>query len=201
MLNYSLIILGYLFGSVASAIIVCKALGLSDPRSGGSNNPGATNVLRLHGKQAAALTLAGDVLKGVIPVLIAHQFTDSNLIIGLTGLAAFLGHLYPIFFGFKGGKGVATFIGVLFATHWMLELGFVGIWLIMAGLFRYSSLSALTAAAAMPIMSYLFLGSKELIITTSIMAVLLFWRHQSNIKNLWSGKESKIGKKKTAENN
>lgn len=196
MLIYSLIILGYLFGSVASAIIVCKALGLSDPRSGGSNNPGATNVLRLHGKQAAALTLAGDVLKGVIPVLIAHQVTDSSLIIGLTGLAAFLGHLYPIFFGFKGGKGVATFIGVLFATHWMLGLGFVIIWLLMAGVFRYSSLAALSAAAAMPFTSFYFLGSKELIITTSIMAILLFWRHQSNIKNLLSGKESKLGKKK-----
>ncbi len=201
MLIYSFIILGYLFGSVASAIIVCKSLGLSDPRSGGSNNPGATNVLRLHGKQAAALTLAGDVLKGVFPVLIAHQFTDSHLIIGLTGLAAFLGHLYPIFFGFKGGKGVATFIGVLFATHWVLGLGFVVIWLLMAMLFRYSSLSALTAATAMPFMSFYFLGSKELIIITSIMAVLLFWRHQSNIRNLLSGKESKIGKKESDETN
>lgn len=193
---FILILTGYLFGSIASAVVVCRACSLSDPRTAGSNNPGATNVLRLHGKPAAAMTLAGDVLKGVIPVLLAHYLTDSNLIIGLTGLAAFLGHLYPVFFQFKGGKGVATFIGVLSATHWILGLGFVGIWSLVALLFRYSSLSALVAAACMPALSYYFLASSELVIINSIMAILLFWRHRSNIQNLLNGTESKLGQKK-----
>ncbi len=190
-----LILIGYLLGSLASAVIVCKLIGLSDPRSSGSNNPGATNVLRLHGKEAAILTLAGDVLKGVLPVLLARILNAEPLIIALTGLAAFLGHLFPLFFGFKGGKGVATLVGVLIASHWLLGTAFILSWLFMAFLFRYSSLSALIASALAPFFSKWILGANEYVITFTLMAALLFWRHGSNIKHLMDGTEDKIGKK------
>ena len=195
MMDYFFILLGYLFGSVASAVIVCKLMGLTDPRTAGSKNPGATNVLRLHGKSVAAVTLLGDVLKGVIPVLLARYWSDSNLVISLTGLAAFLGHLYPVFFGFKGGKGVATLLGVLFATDWTLGVSFVVIWLVMAKLFHYSSLSALTAAALIPFIAYSIEGILPIVFSTCVMAILLFWRHKSNIQNLRNGTEKKLGQK------
>ncbi len=195
MLLYSLILIGYLSGSLASAVIVCKLLGLADPRTEGSNNPGATNILRLHGKKVAILTLAGDSLKGVFPVLLARYVNAPDLIIAFTGLAAFLGHLYPVFFGFRGGKGVATLLGVLFATHYLLGLAFSICWLIMAFTFRYSSLSALVAAALVPFFSKWILGANEYVFTFSLMTILLFWRHRSNIRNLVSGEEDKIGEK------
>lgn len=183
-------------GSIASAILVCKLFGLDDPRSKGSGNPGATNVMRLHGKKAAMLTLAGDVLKGVIPVLLAIALGASELIIALCGLAAFLGHLFPIFFNFKGGKGVATLIGVLFATHWLLGLAYILSWSFFALLFRYSSLAALLSAVLTPLYSWLILQNINVLICHSVMAVLLLWRHRLNIRKLIAGTEEKIGQKK-----
>ncbi len=194
-ISSALVTAAYLLGSIASAILICRLFGLSDPRVGGSGNPGATNVLRLHGKKAAILTLAGDVLKGVIPVLIAKALTGSELIIALCGLAAFFGHLFPIFFKFKGGKGVATLIGVLFATHWLLGLAYVGTWLLSTLLFRYSSLSALIAAVLTPVYSWFVLQSIGFIVCHIIMVIALIWRHRSNIQSLIAGTESKIGKK------
>ena len=191
-----LIAIAYLMGSIASAILVCKLFGLDDPRSEGSGNPGATNVMRLHGKKAAILTLAGDLLKGVIPVLLAKVLGSSEIIIALCGLAAFLGHLFPIFFSFKGGKGVATLIGVLFATHWLLGLAYVFSWAFFALLFRYSSLAALLSAVLTPLYSWLILQNIYVLICHSVMAVLLLWRHQANIRKLIAGTEDKIGQKK-----
>lgn len=187
------IILGYLSGSIASAVLVSKVMGLDDPRLAGSGNPGATNVLRLHGKMAAALTLAGDVVKGILPVLIARAVGVHDFIIALTGMAAFLGHLYPVFFNFKGGKGVATFIGVLSASYWLLGLAFIGTWLIMAAIFRYSSLSAIIAAILTPLYSWLLMPSRAYFICFSAMSALLIWRHRSNIMNILAGTEDKIG--------
>ena len=202
-MDISLILLAYLLGSVSSAVVVCKLLQLEDPRTQGSKNPGATNVLRLYGKKAAIPTLAVDVLKGIVPVVIGHSLNSSDMILACIGLAAFSGHLFPVFFHFKGGKGVATFVGVLFGTYWVLGLAFMGTWLLMAAIFRYSSLSGLTAAAMTPAYTALLLesslntsfNSEWLIFSTLLMAILLFWRHTSNIKNLLSGKEDKIGAK------
>jgi len=191
-----LVAIAYLLGSIASAILICRLFGLSDPRVGGSGNPGATNVMRLHGKKAAILTLAGDVLKGVVPVLLAKAIGSSELIIALCGLAAFFGHLFPIFFKFKGGKGVATLVGVLFATHWILGLAYIATWGITALVFRYSSLSALVAATLTPLYSWLILQDIGFTVCHALMATVLIWRHRSNIKNLIAGTENKIGKKK-----
>lgn len=192
-----LLILSYLLGSIASAILVCRVLGLSDPRAGGSGNPGATNVLRLHGKRAAIMTLAGDVLKGVIPVLLAKLLGQPAWVVAGCGLLAFAGHLFPVFFAFKGGKGVATLIGVLFASHWLIGTGFVLTWLLVAALFRYSSLAALVAALTSPAYTWYVLQELPFIICHAIMVVLLFWRHRSNIRNLLNGSEGKIGKPKS----
>ena len=190
-----LIFIAYLMGSIASAILVCKLFGLADPRSEGSGNPGATNVMRLHGKKAAILTLAGDVLKGVIPVLLAKAIGSSELIVALCGFAAFLGHLFPIFFKFKGGKGVATLVGILFATHWLLGLAYVVSWLLAAFIFRYSSLAALLAALLTPLYSWFILQNTAYLITQALMVAFLIWRHQSNIRKLIAGTEDKIGQK------
>ena len=187
---------GYLLGSVSTAIITCKLMGLADPRTVGSNNPGATNVLREGGKKAAAITLFGDMLKGLIPVLIAVILDMPDEVIAATGVAAFLGHLYPVFYGFKGGKGVATILGVLLGIHWQLGLGTILIWLAMAFTFRYSSLSALVAAAGSPVLSWFITGSQVITASVAVMATILIWRHRSNIKNLLSGKEDRIGSKK-----
>jgi len=195
LLPYVFVIAGYLFGSIASAIVVCRLLGLSDPRTQGSGNPGATNVLRLHGKWPALLTLTGDLLKGLLPVLLARAFEQPDTVVALTALAAFLGHLYPVFFGFQGGKGVATLIGVLIGLHWMIGLGFVLTWLIMALLFRYSSLSAITAAMLTPIYTAWLLPNLLVVGVTSVMTLLLIWRHRSNIRNLAQGTEGKLGAK------
>ena len=195
LINIAMVVAGYLCGSVASAVIVCRLMGLEDPRRGGSGNPGATNVLRLHGKTGAALTLAGDVLKGLLPVAAAVWLGLPHPVVALTGLAAFGGHLYPVFFGFKGGKGVATLIGVLFGTWWLLGVLFVITWALVAAISRYSSLSALTAAALTPLYTWLVLPEGAYIVCFSLMAALLFWRHRTNIRNLLAGTESKIGVK------
>lgn len=188
---------GYLLGSVSTAIITCKIMGLSDPRTVGSNNPGATNVLREGGKKAAVITLLGDMLKGLVPVLIAVISGMQNEVIAAAGVAAFLGHLFPLYYGFKGGKGVATILGVLLGIHWMLGLGTIGIWLFTAVTFRYSSLSALVAAIGSPVLTWFITQSPVITGSVCFMAALLIWKHKSNIQNLLSGKEDKIGAKKS----
>jgi glycerol-3-phosphate acyltransferase PlsY len=187
-----LVVGGYLCGSISTAIIVCRLMGLPDPRTEGSRNPGATNVARLGGKKAAALTLAGDMLKGLAPVLIAHALHASPTILAATALAAFLGHLYPVFFGFQGGKGVATALGVIYGLYWPVGLLTTGIWLAMAIVFRYSSLAALTAILLTPPGFMWLLPERPIVIAMVVLTVLLFWRHRSNITNLLSGEEGKI---------
>lgn len=196
LLDYSLIIASYLIGSLSSAIIVCKIMRLPDPRGEGSGNPGATNVLRFGGKKAAAITLTGDMLKGLIPVLIVKYLDMSVLTIALVGLAAFLGHLYPVFFQFKGGKGVATMLGVMFGFSWWIGLATAGTWLFVAKILRISSLSALIATALAPVYVWLWFNHNEAITVTVVMTVILFWRHRSNIQNMIKGTEDAIGKDK-----
>lgn len=199
------IVLAYLIGSLSFAVLVSKAVGLNDPRSYGSGNPGATNVLRSGNRKAAALTLLLDGFKGWLPVFIVSRFgaqwgldgTD----VALVGLAAFLGHLYPIFFRFKGGKGVATAAGVMLAFEPMLGLGLLAIWILVALVFRYSSLAALVAALASP-MLYMagtngwWTVQGPILLAIIAMSLLLIWRHRSNISNLFAGKEGKLGSKK-----
>ena len=192
LINIVLIFLAYLLGSISAAILVCKLLGLSDPRTGGSGNPGTTNVMRLHGKTAAFLTLTGDVFKGITPVLLAKVIVGSEFIIALSGLAAFLGHIFPIYFKFKGGKGVATLIGILLATHWLLGLAYVITWILTAAIFRYSSLAALIATLSIPFYTYFLEQNFQYTVSFSMIAVILFWRHKSNIYNLLNNKERKI---------
>ncbi|MDZ7804760.1 glycerol-3-phosphate 1-O-acyltransferase PlsY [Thiohalophilus sp.] len=194
-IDYSLIAGAYLLGSLSSAIIVCKLAGLPDPRGTGSGNPGATNVLRLGSKRAAAITLLGDMLKGLLPVLLAVTLQVSPLVLGLVGFAAFVGHLYPVFFQFKGGKGVATLLGVLFGFSFWVGLATAATWLFIAKGLKISSLSALVAMALAPVYTWLILGPAwELVIASAAMAVLSFWRHRSNIARLVKGEESLIGK-------
>lgn len=190
-----LIIFAYLLGSFASAVIVSRLMGLPDPRNFGSGNPGATNVLRLGGKKAALLTLLFDVLKGVVAVLLAKAiYPEITVLAAVTG-AVFLGHLYPVFFNFKGGKGVATAFGALLALVWQVGLSVLLTWLLMAGIVRYSSLAALVAAIAAPVSMYGFThGNLTYTITALLMSILLIWRHRSNIQNLLAGREDKIGK-------
>ena len=187
------ILFGYLLGSLSTAIIVCRLLGLPDPRTEGSRNPGATNVLRLGGKRAAAITLAGDLLKGLLPVLLARVAGVSEPGLAGTALAAFLGHLYPLFFGFEGGKGVATALGVILGLSPWVALAALVTWLAMAFIVRISSLSALTAAVLTPVYGWWLVlpGSYQLVIL--LVVVLVIWRHRSNIRNLLSGAEDKIG--------
>ena len=192
LINILLIFSAYLLGSISAAIIVCKTLGLSDPRTGGSGNPGTTNVMRLYGKKAAFLTLVGDIFKGIIPVLLAKVIVDSEFIIAICGLAAFLGHIFPIYFKFEGGKGVATLIGILFATHWLLGVSYIITWILRALIFRYSSLAALIAALPIPIYSYFIEHNNQYTISFAVIAIILFWRHKPNIYNLLNGKEDKI---------
>lgn len=192
MIDILLVAGGYLLGSISTAIIVCKLMGLPDPRTEGSRNPGATNVARLGGKKAAALTLIGDMLKGLIPVLIAHALHASPTVLAATALAAFLGHLYPVFFGFQGGKGVATALGVIYGLYWPVGLFTTGIWLAMAAVFRYSSLAALTAILLTPLGFLWLKPDMPVIIAMLIITVILYWRHRSNIANLLNGKEGKI---------
>lgn len=191
-------LIAYLFGSISSAIVVCKLMRLPDPRTQGSGNPGATNVLRIGGKQAAAITLLGDLLKGTIPVLAASWYGLPPLGIALTAFAAFIGHLFPIFFRFEGGKGVATLLGVLIALSWQAAFAWGVVWLLMAILFRFSSLAALTASVLTPGFMWYFTGNWLYVGAVALMAVVLIYRHRSNITKLLAGQESKIGAKKTA---
>ena len=187
----------YLLGSVPFAMISSKVFGLADPRTYGSGNPGATNVLRSGNKKAALMTLIGDALKGSVAVLIAQQMGLSNTVIALVALAVFLGHLYPVFLKFKGGKGVATAAGVLLALDPILGLIVTGIWLLVAYVSRYSSLAALIAAAAAPAVSALMHGANNQTIVVGILGMALIGKHWQNIQRLMAGQESKIGSKKT----
>ena len=191
-------LVGYLFGSISSAIVVSKLFGLNDPRTMGSGNPGATNVLRSGNKTAAFVTLLGDLAKGLIPLLLAKYWVDTHSVIALVAIAAFLGHLYPVFFGFKGGKGVATAIGVFLGLNPLLFLVFAATWLITAGITKYSSLSALIASSMVFLASVAIFNQPEqfsYIGAIFFIVAFLFKRHQANIERLKHGTESKIGSK------
>ena len=200
------IVAAYLLGSLAFAVIVSRVMGLSDPRTFGSKNPGATNVLRSGSKPAAIVTLLFDALKGFVPVLLVRlygrDYGMGDATMALVGLAAFLGHLYPVFFRFEGGKGVATFIGVVFGVHWLLGLATALTWILIAAFFRYSSLASLIAAIFAPTFYLLVSGAAwyaegPVAMALFVMALLLAWRHRANIQRLMQGKESKLGSKKT----
>ena len=191
--NLLFVVLGYLAGSISTAILVCRAMGLPDPRSEGSRNPGATNVLRFGGKKAAAITLAGDFAKGLLPVLLARLAGVEDTGLALTALAAFLGHLYPVFFGFEGGKGVATAFGAILGLSSLVALAAFATWLFMAFVVRISWLSALTAAALTPLFAWGFGVSGISLAVLLVMVALLVWRHRSNIRHLLAGTEDKIG--------
>jgi acyl phosphate:glycerol-3-phosphate acyltransferase len=190
------VLLAYLLGSLSSAIIVCRLMRLPDPRTVGSGNPGATNVLRVAGKGTAAVVLAGDMLKGFVPVMLASAFGLSAKVLALTGLGAFLGHLYPVFFGFRGGKGVATYLGVIIGLSWMVGLATGATWVAMALVFRYSSLAAVTAAILSPVYMAFITGVPAWTLGTVIMSILLTWRHGSNLRRLLAGTEERIGTKR-----
>lgn len=190
----TLIIFAYLIGSVSTAIIVCRIMNLPDPRTQGSKNPGATNVLRIAGKKAAAVVLIGDGLKGVIPLLLAMLvLPDIELFnLCLVALAAFLGHVYPIFFKFQGGKGVATFIGALITINLWAGLGFILTWLFVAKVLKISSLSALVATLLTPVYFYYTTENLDATYAIVVICVWIFVTHRSNIKRLLSGEESVI---------
>ncbi|HED40453.1 MAG TPA: glycerol-3-phosphate 1-O-acyltransferase [Chromatiales bacterium] len=190
------IVLAYLVGSLSTAIIACKLTGLPDPRGQGSGNPGATNVLRFGGKKIAIIVLLGDMIKGLLPVAVVSLMGASPLLVALTGAAAFLGHLYPVFFSFKGGKGVATALGVILAISWPAGFTVLALWLLVAFTLRYSSLAALCASVSAPLIVWLYRPDIELLVMMVGMSLLLVWRHRSNIENLKQGRESRIGQKK-----
>lgn len=191
---YLLPVFSYLLGSVSSAIVIARVFGLKDPREVGSGNPGATNILRYGGKKAAALTLLGDVLKGVVPVLVAHALGVEASVLALVMLAAFVGHVFPLFHGFKGGKGVATAFGALIALNLWVGLLLIASWMVVALLTRYSSLSAITVSVLAPFYVWWLTQSGVLIAATAVMALLLLWRHRGNIQKLIAGTETKIGR-------
>ena len=200
-----LIPIAYLIGSVSFAVVVSKCMRLPDPHSYGSGNPGATNVLRTGNKGAAVLTLLGDALKGFVAVVLARMILgeeslssslNSWILCGVV-VAVFLGHLFPIFHGFKGGKGVATACGILFGINWILGLATLATWIIVAKFMRYSSLAALAAAVFGPIYFVFLFGFHPMGIALLIVCALLIWRHRSNIHNLMNGTESRIGSKNT----
>lgn len=192
LLTIILISCAYLLGAFSSAVVVCRLMQLPDPRTQGSKNPGATNVLRHGGKKAALFTLSLDILKGVVAVLLAKATVTSTTIWAGVVFAVFLGHLYPIFFKFQGGKGVATAFGALTTLIWPVGLAILAIWIATALIFRYSSLAALTAAVMAPVIMYWFSGAYDYLIMTVLLSILLMWRHRTNIVNLLAGQENKI---------
>jgi glycerol-3-phosphate acyltransferase PlsY len=192
------VLAAYLLGSISFAVVVSRVLGLADPRSYGSHNPGATNVLRTGNKAAALLTLLGDALKGAVAVWLARffgpDFGFGPFALAGVGVAAFIGHLYPLFFRFQGGKGVATFLGVLLALDPWVGLAACGLWLALAAVFRYSSLASLTAAIGAPVVYALVYGTADRALwPLAAMSALLVWRHRQNIGNLFAGRERRIG--------
>lgn len=199
MFNVSAVIAAYLIGSLSFAVIVSKYYGMDDPRTYGSGNPGATNVLRSGKKKAAVLTLLGDALKGLVAVVLARCLQDalnlSDITIAAVAVAALVGHMWPLFFGFKGGKGVATALGVLLALSPATALVCAAIWLVMAFGFKVSSLAALAATVAAPLVAFWLMPYPSWAWATVAIAVLVLYRHKSNIQNLLQGKEGKIGDK------
>ena len=197
------IVLAYLIGSLSFAVIVSWAMGMPDPHTYGSGNPGATNVLRSGKKLAALLTLIGDAGKGWFAVwlakAVAGQFGLSDATIAVVAVAVFLGHLFPVFFRFLGGKGVATAAGILIAIDLRMGISILATWLVIALVFRYSSLAAMVATLASPLFCYYFLGISAYLPAVIFMSVLLVWRHTENIRKLLNGSESKIGEKKKAD--
>jgi acyl phosphate:glycerol-3-phosphate acyltransferase len=195
------VVCAYLIGSLSFAVIVSKAMGLPDPHSYGSGNPGATNVLRSGSKKAAILTLIGDAAKGWVAVALALAFASrfgvDGFGIALVAIGAFLGHLFPVFFGFKGGKGVATAAGILIALNPWLGLATLATWIIIAVFFRYSSLAALISAIFAPVYAFFLFGQHPIVIATAAMSALLIWRHRGNLRKLAAGQESRIGQKAT----
>jgi len=192
MIAYVLPLVAYLVGSISSAIVVARLMGLQDPRGVGSGNPGATNVLRYGGKKAAAITLLGDILKGVVPIVLARALRADQTTLALVMLAAFVGHLYPVFHGFRGGKGVATALGVITAVNIWVGLALVTSWFGMTVVFRYSSLSAITAALLAPVYVWWWIPARQALVATCVIVVLLLWRHRNNIRKLLAGTEDKI---------
>lgn len=197
---YGLLILGsYFIGSISFAVVVSKAMRLPDPHSYGSGNPGATNVLRTGNKVAALLTLVGDAAKGYVAIAIARVMVGVEVdswVLPLAAIAAFVGHLFPVFHGFKGGKGVATALGILLAINWVLGLTTLSTWLIVAVFMRYSSLAALIAALFAPLYFIFLFGVQPMAAAVAAMSALLIWRHKGNIEKLLNGTEGKIGGKK-----
>lgn len=189
MFEWLLVPVAYLLGSISSAIVVCRLMGLPDPRAEGSGNPGATNVLRIGGKKAATITLFGDMLKGLLPVLLAQFLNVDPLVLAAVVLAAFLGHLYPVFFGFAGGKGVATSWGVFLGANWMVGAAVLLTWVVVYKLFNISSLSALVAAVLTPFYVYFMTGIPSLVFVSIVIVGMLIWRHKTNIQRLLAGEE------------
>lgn len=195
MVTAALILIAYLIGSLPFAVIVSRALGLPDPRTYGSGNPGATNVLRTGRKIAALLTLAGDAGKGWLAVFLAVRYGLDGIAVAACALAAFLGHLFPVFLGFKGGKGVATASGVLFGFDPWLGLAGAATWLIVALAFRYASLGSIVAAVLAPAYAYFMSAPASAVFALALIGALIVWRHKANILSLATGKERKIGQK------
>jgi acyl phosphate:glycerol-3-phosphate acyltransferase len=188
-------VVGYLIGSLSFAVIISRLFGLNDPRTYGSGNPGATNVLRSGNKAAAILTLVFDALKAYVPVWVAQKLGLDATVQTAIGLGAFLGHLWPVFFKFEGGKGVATAAGALLAFDPAMGGLTLLVWLVMAAVFRYSSLAALTASLAAPLLQWHFHGLGVMWVGVMVMSILLIWRHEANIRKLLAGQESKLGQK------
>jgi len=205
-LDLLLIPAAYLIGSISFAVVVSKCMNLPNPHSYGSGNPGATNVLRTGNKKAAVLTLIGDALKGFLAVMVARAILGDQSLTATLGswvlcgvvVAVFLGHVFPLFHGFKGGKGVATACGILFGINWILGAATLGTWIIVATFMRYSSLAALAAAVFGPIYFVFLFGFQPMAIALVLVCALLIWRHRNNITNLLNGTESRIGSKKKA---
>ena len=199
LLSLMAVLLAYLTGSLSFAVLVSRAMGLNDPRSYGSGNPGATNVLRSGNKLAAALTLLLDALKGFVPVLLVQRYGAAwglfDGTVAMVALAAFLGHLWPVFFRFEGGKGVATAAGVLLGLNPWLGLATLGTWVIIAAFFRYASLASMVAAVFAPFYQLLIWGGGPTALAVTVMGLLLLWRHSANMRKLLDGKESRIGQK------
>ena len=186
----TLLVSAYLLGSISSAIVLSKIMGFKDPRSEGSNNPGATNVLRIAGKKAAFLTLVGDFLKGLVPVLLARWLEFDPLTVALTGFAAFSGHCFPVFFKFRGGKGVATAIAATVGFNWVVGAILIAIWLLFARVFKISSLAAIISFCALPVLVYWRTQNLEVSTVFVALSVILIWRHKGNIQRLIQGSES-----------
>ena len=199
MFDFLIVAAAYLIGSLSFAVIVSKGLGMADPRTYGSGNPGATNVLRSGRKTAAVLTLLGDALKGVAAVLLAKLLQEplglADITVALAALSALVGHMWPVFFGFKGGKGVATALGVLLALSWPTALGCAAVWLVAAFGFKVSSLAALLATLVSPFAAFFLMPHRSWAAVTAAIALLVLYRHKSNIQNLLAGREGKIGEK------